>query len=168
MRLGTRTVALLLALIVVAAFVVPTTMAKAAKPDKKEKWGTEGGGWINSTVPDNKSTFGFEAKIMTDKKGTKVEGNLKFNDHGANIKIKGNVETLVIDKVAGTANFTGMAKVTNATGAKMPLMYTVNVTAGKKGMGTFMITLPDTPDFLIGGYSNTDVLLMGGNIKVDP
>lgn len=36
MRLGTRTVALLLALIVVAAFVVPTTMAKAAKPDKKE------------------------------------------------------------------------------------------------------------------------------------
>ena len=168
MRLGTRTVALLLALIVVAAFVVPTTMAKAAKPDKKEKWQTEGGGWINSTVPDNKSTFGFEAIVKTNKKGTENMGNLKYDDHGAHIKVKGNVEMLDIDKVAGTATLKGMAKVTNATGAKMMLPYEVNVMAGKKGVGTFMITLPDTPDFLPGGYSNSDVLLMGGHIKVDP
>lgn len=95
-------------------------------------------------------------------------GNLKYDDHGAHIKVKGNVEMLDIDKVAGTATLKGMAKVTNATGAKMMLPYEVNVMAGKKGVGTFMITLPDTPDFLPGGYSNSDVLLMGGHIKVDP
>ncbi|MCZ7355787.1 MAG: hypothetical protein O8C66_07740 [Candidatus Methanoperedens sp.] len=161
MRLGTRTVALLLALIVVAAFVVPTTMAKAAKPEKKEKMETKGGGWINSTVPDNKSTFGFEAKNIPDKKGTKIEGNLKYYDHGANIKVKGNVTMLVIDKLAGTATFSGMAKVTDATGAKMMLPYEVIVTAGKKGAGTFMIFIP------VLKYKGGDVL-MGGHIKVDP
>jgi hypothetical protein len=166
MRLGTRTVALLLALIVVAAFVVPITMAKAPKV-KAEKNMTEGGGWINSTVPGNKSTFGFEAKNMTDKKGTKIEGNLKYDDHGANIKVKGNVTMLVVNKITMTATFSGMAKVTNSTGAKMMLPYTVNVMAGKKGVGTFMITLPPAGTFLPLGYTDSGVL-MGGHIKVDP
>ncbi|MCZ7393612.1 MAG: hypothetical protein O8C56_09850, partial [Candidatus Methanoperedens sp.] len=81
MRIEKRTTALLLALVVLAAFAIPTTLADSK--DKKEKMNmTEGGGRINSTVMPNVSTFGFEANNMSDKKGCKVEGNLQYNDHG--------------------------------------------------------------------------------------
>jgi hypothetical protein len=167
MRIETRTTALLLALVVVAAFAIPTTLADSK--DKKEKMNTEGGGKINSTVMPNVSTFAFEANNMRDKKGFKVE-NLQYNDHGAMIKLHGNVTMLMVDKTVTphTATFSGWAKVTNATGAKMMLPYTVMVTEGKKGVGTFSISLPTAaPPFLPGVYSDSDTLL-GGHIKVDP
>ena len=165
MRIEKRTTVLLLALVVLAAFAIPTTLADGNKKVNM----TEGGGKINSTVMPNVSTFAFEAKNMSDKKGWKVEGNLQYNDHGAMIKLQGNVTMLMVDKTVTphTATFSGWAKVTNATGAKMMLPYTVMVMEGKKGVGTFSISLPAAPPFLPAVYSDNDTLL-GGHIKVDP
>ncbi len=95
-----------------------------------------------------------------------VKGNLEYIDHGANIKLHGSVTTLLVDKTAMTATFSGMARATNATGAKSIVQYTVNVTAGKQGIGIFNITVLTIPDFLPAGYTNNGTLL-GGNIKVD-
>ncbi len=168
MRIETKTAVLLMAFVlVVAAFAIPTTVADAGKM-KKVVNSTEGGGKINSTVMPNVSTFGFEAKNITDKKGNEVKGNLQYNDHGAKIKLHGNVTTLAVNKTLGTATFTGFAKVTNSTGAKMEdVLYTVNVIKGKKGVGNFQIIIPIIPGFLPAGYTDTGTLL-GGDIKVDP
>jgi hypothetical protein len=161
MRIETRTTALLLALVVLAAFAIPTTLA-----DSKDKIVniTEGYGKINSTVMHNVSTFAFEANNIF-----KVEGNLQYNDHGAMIKLYGNVTMLMVDKTVTPhmATFSGWAKVTNDTGAKMTLPYKVMVKEGKKGVGTFSISLPTAaPPFLPLGYSDSDTLL-GGLIEVE-
>ncbi len=172
MRTEIRTTALLLALVVmVAAFAIPTTMAgKDGKKDaddhsKKVKVAIEGEGKINSTImPNNVSKFEFEAK---NKSGV-VKGELEYRDIGAGIKLHGNVTTLEVNKTAKprTANFSGTASVTNATGVKMLVSYTANVTAGKKGVGTFNITLNTTLPFL-APYSDNDTLLKG-EIEIDP
>ncbi len=149
----TKTVVLLLALAIVATMAVPTLGANPKININK----TTGGGLINSTVMPNQSTFGFVAINST----SNVKGQLEYVDHGALLKLHGNVTMLSVNKTTMTATFSGMARATNATGAKSIVQYTVNVTTGKHGVGTFNITVPAI------GYTNNGTLL-GGNIKVDP
>ncbi len=141
----------------------PKTLPPAVKFEA-----TNGGGSINSTVMTNNSTFGFEAINVTIKNSI-VQGNLQYDDHGAHIKLHGNVTTLAVNKTAmpATATFSGTATATNATGAKFSVPYTVDVTAGKKDTGIFNITIPAIPAFLPAGYTDNGTLI-GGQIKVDP
>ncbi len=149
-----KPIVLFLALAVVATMAMPALGVNSPKVTINQ---TEGGGFINSTVMDNKSIFGFEAinnKAM-------VRGNLHYIDRGAHIKLHGNVTVLIINKTAMTATLSGVANVTNATGANMVVPYTVNVNAGGKGKGIFNITIPVIPGFLPSGYSDNDTLLGG-------
>lgn len=155
----TKTAGLLLALAVVATMAVPALGSGAHVPQVKIE-ATNGGGFINSTVMPNQSTFGFMAINTTNS----VMGQLEYVDHGAMIKLHGNVTMLSVNKTAKTATFSGMARATNATGAKSIVPYTVNVMAGKKGVGIFNMTIPAIPDFLPTGYTDNGTLL-GGNIK---
>lgn len=151
MRLELKTSALLLALVVVAAFAIHTT---AAELDSHKGVKAEGSGWINSTVMPNKSTFGFQAQ----NEDGKVKGNLQYNDHGAKIKVKGNVTMLNVNMMTMTAIFSGTAKITNATGTTITGNYTATAVAGKHGKGMFNITLST-------GYTDGGKL-GGGNIKI--
>lgn len=164
----TKTAVLLLVLAVVMGNAIPALGHDGGGGDHKAHViKVEGGGFINSTDMTNKSTFGFRAQNMTmnmtmNMTKTHCMGNLQYNDHGAHIKLHGNVSMLSVNKTAGTAMFTGMATVTNATGVKMMLPYTVNVMKGTKGVGIFNITVMTTPVYTDEGT------LLGGDIRVDP
>ncbi len=155
MKIKSRTTILMLALVVATTLIVPTSLAKPVMNPPSFFIAT-GGGNINSTVMPNVSTFGFQALNISGK----LMGNLQYNDHGANIKLHGNVTMLSVNKTAGTAMFTGLATVTNATGVKMMLPYTVNVTKGNKGVGIFNITVTTAPVYTDEGK------LLGGSINI--
>ena len=107
---------------------------------------------------NNKATFDFKA----DNKKGGIKGKLEYNDHAANIKVKGDVTALSIDKIAMTATFSGTATIKTATGT-ITGTYTVIVwDNSKKGKNNdrFKITLST-------GYT-ANATLGGGNIKVDP
>lgn len=154
MRIKKKTAALLFVLFLVVSFAIPATLA-----EEKASLKTEGGGKIASAVPGTISTFGF---IAENNSGI-AKGHIQYYDHGAKIKLHGNVTTLTV--LGTTAEFSGTAIVTNSTGAKRELSYTVEVSAGKKDVGTFTISILPALDFLPSGYIDGGAL-RGGDIKV--
>lgn len=135
------------------------SVPKVPKPTGKVK----GEGWIKSPIQptpknNNKATFDFEA----DNKKGGIKGKLEYNDHAANIKVKGDVTALSIDKIAMTATFSGTATIKTATGTITGTYTVMGWDNSKKGKMNDRINIT-----LSTGYMANETL-GGGNIKIDP
>jgi hypothetical protein len=108
--------------------------------------------------PNSNATFGFTVRCCA------ASGNLEYDDHGANVKIKAQTINGLFISAGGCgpnthATFTGTAQVIRSTGTTTE-SFTVDVddcgepgTADKFGIET-------------ATYSNASKTLIGGNIQI--
>ncbi len=150
MRIETRTTVLLMVLVIVAAFVIPATIA--TKPGSNM---TNGGGKIVNM--SNASYFDFNVKDV----GGNVTGHLNYNDP-ANALMVDSINVTMLAVAGNMATFMGNATI-NGTGAH-PFTVAVmdNSKNGKRPTpDMFMIMIPDM------SYTNSGNLT-AGNIHVNP
>ena len=113
--------------------------------------------------PGSQATFGFVVKCCA------ATGNLEYNDHQADVRIKAQSVIALVISSPGTlcpatpgskhAKFTGMAAVIQSTGTTME-SYTVDVDdCGEPGTA-------DTFAIKTTSYSNGPQMLIGGNIQI--
>jgi hypothetical protein len=118
---------------------------------------------ISAASPNGKATFGFNVKCCP------ASGNLEYNDHNADVRIKAqSIDTLIISS-PGTAcpatpgskhaTFTGTASVIRSSGTTTE-SFTVDVDdCGEPGTS-------DTFGIKTASYSNGPSVLIGGNIQI--
>lgn len=122
---------------------------------------TGGGCWIPSPEdPDEKATFGFNAKYKEGE--TEPSGSLQFNDHATGMHVHS--ESIATLTLLGTkASFIGTAKVNGTSGYNFTVDVEDNGEPGKD-VDKFAISIMGPEDF---EYSASGTL-KGGNIQIHP
>jgi len=144
-----------LADVILAATEPQIDCQAGAPPDSG--FGT-GGGWVDGAAPGNRANFGVVGGRQPD--GT-FKGHVVFADHSIDppFKIESTQITNVVDTAACETTIYGVATVNGTPGFEMIVRIKDNAEPGK-----------DSDEFEIhaGGYSNTDLILNGGNIQHHP